>query len=34
MTTHQEGQLDLRPYRLYVPVPPMLAEAIGYTAEN
>lgn len=31
MTTQQEGQLDLRPYRLYVPVPPMLAEAIGYT---
>jgi hypothetical protein len=30
MTTQQEGQLDLRPYRLYVPVPPMLAEAIGY----
>jgi hypothetical protein len=33
MTTQQEGQLDLRPYRLYVPVPPMLAEAIGYTGQ-
>src|SRR5947209_16072180 len=33
MTTYQEGQLDLRPYRLYVPVPPMLAEAIGYTGQ-
>jgi hypothetical protein len=33
MTTQQEGQLDLRPYQLYVPVPPMLAEAIGYTGQ-
>jgi hypothetical protein len=33
MTTHQEGQLDLRPYRLYVPIPPMLAESIGYTGQ-
>jgi len=35
MTTqfdHQQ-QLDLRPFQLYVPVPPMLAEAIGYTGQ-
>ncbi len=31
MTTQQDSQLDLRPFLLYVPVPPMLAEAIGYT---
>jgi hypothetical protein len=35
MTTSQSErqQLDLRPFRLYVPVPPMLAEAIGYTGQ-
>src|SRR6266568_8277905 len=33
MTTQQDSQLDLRPYRLYVPIPPMLAEAIGYTGQ-
>src|SRR5579883_3324012 len=35
MTTPQSErqQLDLRPFRLYVPVPPMLAEAIGYVGQ-
>ncbi|HLG75495.1 MAG TPA: hypothetical protein VKX46_03730 [Ktedonobacteraceae bacterium] len=35
MTTprSERQQLDLRPFRLYVPVPPMLAEAIGYTGQ-
>jgi hypothetical protein len=28
MTTQHDRQLNLRPFRLYVPVPPMLAEAI------
>jgi hypothetical protein len=32
-TPPSEQQLDLRPFRLYVPVPPMLAEAIGYTGQ-
>src|SRR6266700_5653970 len=29
----QQQQLDLRPFQLYVPIPPMLAEAIGYTGQ-
>src|SRR6266699_950797 len=29
----RQQQLDLRPFQLYVPVPPMLAEAIGYTGQ-
>ncbi len=35
MTTSrsERQQLDLRPFRLYVPVPSMLAEAIGYTSQ-
>src|SRR5579859_616032 len=35
MTTPRSEQqpLDLRPFRIYVPVPPMLAEAIGYTGQ-
>src|SRR5713101_8247238 len=33
MTTQQDSPLDLRPFLLYVPVPPMLAEAIGYTRQ-
>jgi hypothetical protein len=35
MTTQydRQRQLDVRPFRLYVPVPPMLAEAIGYTGQ-
>lgn len=32
-TQYDRQQLDLRPYRLYVPVPPMLAEAIVYTGK-
>src|SRR5437764_11147421 len=33
MTTRYDRQLDLRPFRLYTPVPPMLAEALGYTGQ-
>jgi hypothetical protein len=35
MTTprSERQRLDLRPFRLYVLVPPMLAEAIGYTGQ-
>ncbi len=33
MTTRYNRQLDMRPFLLYVPVPPMLAEAIGYTGQ-
>jgi hypothetical protein len=33
MTTRYNRQLDVRPFRLYVPVPPMLAEALGYTGQ-
>src|SRR5260370_11998649 len=29
----RQRQLDLRPFQLYVPVPPMLAEALGYTGQ-
>src|SRR6266849_3964844 len=33
MTTRFNRQLNIRPFRLYVPVPPMLAEAIGYSGQ-
>jgi hypothetical protein len=33
MTTRYNRQLDVRPFQLYVPVPPMLAEALGYTGQ-
>src|SRR5260370_17366332 len=33
MTTQYNRQLDLRPFRLYVPVPPMLVEALSYTGQ-
>ncbi len=33
MTTRYNRQLEIRPFRLYVPVPPMLAETIGYTGQ-
>jgi hypothetical protein len=31
MTTRYNRQLDVRPFQLYVPAPPMLAEALGYS---
>lgn len=33
MNNIESKQFDLRPYQIYVPVPPMLAEAIGYTGQ-
>lgn len=34
MTTQEpQQQLDLRPFELFVPVPPQLAEAVGYTGQ-
>src|SRR5713226_3231944 len=29
----RQRQLDLRPFHLYAPVPPLLAEALGYTSQ-
>jgi hypothetical protein len=33
MATQFNQQFELRPFRLYVPVPPMLAESLGYTGQ-